>query len=1049
MSDSANFQVYSASAGSGKTFTLVKEYLKIVLQQKDYYYFQKILAITFTNKAATEMKERILYNLQCFARKEKTPMWSALQEETGLETSTIQNRAQKITEAIIQNYTAFSITTIDSFTHKIIRSFAYDFGLSLDFDIELDTKNLLQEAVDQTIEQIGLDPDLSEALITFSLQRSDDDKTWDIEHTLSDFAEILLNETENQAFQKISKKDFSDYKQLQKIIDTKQKANVEQLLKIGNEGLGLLKANHLSDDLFSYKMLPNFFNALQSKKEISKLFEEGKLARRFEENKLIKKTCSTQDKQAFENNFQHFFDLYLRAERLYSTHNLLLLFKDSIIPLAVLSYINNALEKIKDENNIRLITEFNDLIFKKIQKEPTPFIYERLGEKYKHYFIDEMQDTSILQWKNLAKLIENSITQEGGSLMLVGDAKQAIYRWRGGASEQFIQLSDPMDSAPFMIPKDIVSLDTNYRSFSEIIAFNNQFFKHIAQFLQNTSYKKLYLEGNQQKFNTQKGGYVQLEFYNPEEETLEKNLQIPDKVLRTIRSLENDFEQKDICIIVRKRKDAIAIANYLTEHDIPIISSETLLLSNHPKVMFLIHLLQLIRQPKDKEKAISILDFLYDTANIQTDKHHFFSQFTALSEKDFYTKLGDFGFHFNLKTFHEKSLYDAIEYSMRSFHLANSPNAYLQFFLEAVIDFQSQKGSDLVGFLDFWVVQKDKLSIHIPEGKNAVQIMTIHKAKGLQFPVVIFPYDLDIYQQVNPKIWYPIATPEIYQNFSALYIPYSKKLQFTDEQGASLFQKRREILELDNFNLLYVALTRAVEQLYIITEYKKQEKKQYFSGLYIDFLKKNNLWNTDQWVYTFGNKKREIRTETTVNNCKANPTQHIEAELFISSDIQEHKVALYTKSALLWDTDQGKAITYGNLLHEILAQIKTKDDIETTLQKLLSQGIIDTEQITHIKPKLMAIVTHPKLKAYYQQNLRIFNEREIVTQEAKNIIPDRLILYPDNSMVILDYKTGAKDSKHHQQLQEYGNILTQMGYTIIKKTLIYIGESEIDIQYVD
>jgi len=1044
----STFKVYNASAGSGKTFTLVKEYLKIILQNTDVFYFQKILAITFTNKAATEMKERILYNLQCFAKKQKTPMWQSIQEETGLKTALIQERALKITGAILQNYTAFNITTIDSFTHRIIRSFAYDFGLSLDFDVELDTQKLLQEAVDAVLDQIGVNPELTEVLIHFSLQKSNEDKTWDIAHTLSDFAKILLNETDKIDFQTIEHQSFTSYKRLQKDISNRQTAIYNTLQELGDKGKELLKENLLESRYFNYQMLPKFFDSLSEKKDVSELFIKGRLSKRFEENTLLKKSAGATAQQAFDRIYQACYQIFLDAERHFHQWILLKLFKESIIPLAVLSFINKALKNIQEENNIRMISEFNELIFKKIQNEPTPFIYERLGEKFQHYFIDEMQDTSVLQWKNLAKLIDNALTQEGGSLLLVGDAKQAIYRWRGGASEQFIELAEPENSRPFLIPKTVVNLDTNYRSFSEIIQFNNDFFQHLSGLLQNKAYQELYQAGNRQKFNSKQGGYVQLELVDFNENVLEKEWVIPDTVLQTIHSLQGDFQWKDITVLVRKRKDAIKIANYLTENDIPIISSETLLLARHTKVVFLIDLLRFIHQPNDKESSIALLDYLYNSNEINTTKHLFFNQLIHLKQQDFFTGLKHFGFDFNLQKFHTKSLYEAVEYSIKAFDLEDQPNAYIHYFLDTLIDFQSKNGSDLSGFLEYWDLEKDKLSIAIPEGRNAIRIMTIHKAKGLQFPVVIFPYDLDIYKQINPKIWYPIATPEKFQNFKTLLIPYNSSLQYTDETGLHLYQERQAQLELDNFNLLYVALTRAVEQLYIITDYKKQENIRYFSGLYIDYLQSKNLWNPEKKLYAFGDKTRVITKENTSNTCTHTNIQNIEATRFINTDRDSHSIRIYTQAALLWDTKQGKAIEYGNLLHELLAQIKTLEDIHSTLEIYKTQGIIADSQIHNIRDRLIAVVSHPELHLYYEQGLTVLNEREIMTDELKIIIPDRLVFFPDNRVVILDYKTGKTEKKHQKQINSYGVALKKMGYQIMDKLLVYIGKQEVRVEKV-
>lgn len=1045
MSNPATFQVYAASAGSGKTFTLVKEYLQILLLNEDNFHFQKVLAITFTNKAAAEMKERVIDNLQCFARKHSTDMLQPLIQETGLDKNTIQKKSHQIVEAILRDYSGFNITTIDSFTHRIIRSFAYDFGLSMDFDIEMDTKRLLEEAVDAVIAQIGIDKELTKALISFSIQKSDEDKTWDISNTLNQFATILANESDTTAFKDIADKNFSDYTQLQKQL-YKQLSSLEKgLQEIGRKAIEILQINNLQDDFFSYKSLPNFFNALVSKKDVSKIIQDGKLSKRFEEKTLFKKTVAADFQAVFENYYYEFYDFYLKTEQLISKINLLKLFRESMVPLAVLSYIHKALEDIKISNNIRLLAEFNEMIFNKIQDEPAPFIYERLGEKFQHFFIDEMQDTSMLQWKNLAKLIENPLAQEGGSLLLVGDAKQAIYRWRGGESEQFIDLSDSSKNEPFLLPKKVADLDTNYRSYTEIIDFNNSFFQHIASLLQNKTYQDLYKKGNQQKATSKIGGYVQIDFLQKEKDDPEAELLYPKKVLETIQNLDTNFKWKDVCVLVRKNKEGVAIASYLNDNDIEIISNESLLLANDKKVNFLINLLQSLVQTSDKKSRLSLLDFLYDHAKIPGDKHHFFTELVYLNEADFYTKLKSYQIVFQLNTFQQKSLYDAIEYSIRTFNLTKSSDAYLQYFLDVILEFQTQRGSDSIGFLEFWEQKKEKLSISMPEGKNAVQIMTIHKAKGLQFPVIIYPHDLDIYRQINPKVWYPIEHPEQYNGFKKMLIPYRSSLQFTDDRGRKLYQERREMLELDNYNLLYVVLTRAVEQLYIITDYKidrkGHENTNFYSGLFIHYLKANKYWNREQQCYTFGEKVRILSVKQDTLDCEKTSIETISSQQFISTDIADHQVSIYSKSSLLWDTEQGEAIAYGNLLHEILALIKTKDDIETALKSFLDQGVISNLEVDELRKKIIDVVNHPAVSSYFQQNLTIYCEREILTSEGALIIPDRLVILPNKEAIIIDYKTGAVEAKHKTQIQQYANVVAEMGYRVSKTLLVYIWET--------
>ena len=613
MSNQNLYTVYSASAGSGKTFTLVKEYLKILLQNSDVNHFRTVLAITFTNKAASEMKDRVLSNLQAFARGQTSEMLEVLKEETGLNTTSIQTKSEKIIEAILWDYSAFNITTIDSFTHRIIRTFAYDFGLSLNFDVEMDAKKLLQQAVDAVIAKIGIDKNLTEALITFSHQKSADDKTWDISKVLLQFASILLNETDAIELKSIAHKKFEDFVELQNQLQKKLVALQKKMREIGEEGMQLIARTDLQDNDFYRSMLPNHFNKLAESWETAKFFDQSKLRERIEENTLYSKSKPEDVKAKIEYILPQLLDLYLQSERLFGVISLSKLFSESLIPMAVLSYIHNAMEKLKEDNNVRLINEFNELIFKKIKDEPAPFIYERLGEKFQHFFIDEMQDTSVLQWKNLIKLIENSLHQEGGSLLLVGDAKQAIYRWRGGASEQFIELADINRKGPFYIDKHVAHLDTNYRSYTEVIHFNNSFFKHISKLMGSEMYAELYSKENDQKSTDKKGGFVQIELVDPKRDSdIDIAHFYPKKILDTINGLDESFEWKDVCILVRKHSQGVQIANYLNSHGIDIISSESLLLASDARVNFLINLLQIIQYADDETTRYKVLDFLYD-----------------------------------------------------------------------------------------------------------------------------------------------------------------------------------------------------------------------------------------------------------------------------------------------------------------------------------------------------------------------------------------------------------------------------------------------------
>ncbi|WP_445750197.1 UvrD-helicase domain-containing protein, partial [Polaribacter sp.] len=1042
MQQPATFQVYNASAGSGKTFTLVKEYLKILLSTENIFAFQKILAITFTNKAAGEMKERVLSSLEAFSEGKETDLLQQILQEISVDKEIIRVRSQKILDVILQNYSAFSITTIDSFTHKIIKNFAYDLGLSLNFEVEMDAQSLLNEAVDVLISKIGTDKKLTEILIDYSLDKTDDDTSWDITKELNDFAKILLNEDDIKHFKNLKNKTLDDFSSLKSSLFLYQKALQKTFEKTGNDCLNLIEKNGLLPNNFYKSTIPNYFRDIVLKSfSIDFSSRSATIDKAFSTQQFYTKTTSKVITAIIDQIAPEIFVFHQDLKKIYAQYLVNQLTLKSIIPLAVLNHINSELETIKNQNNIRLNAEFNQLISDQLKEQPAPFIYERIGQRFQNYFIDEMQDTSELQWQNLIPLIDNALSQENGSLLIVGDGKQAIYRWRGGKAAQFINLGSEHEN-PFQTQKSLHNLETNYRSFAEIINFNNSFFTHLSNFLANESYQKLFFEGNNQLENSKKGGFVSITFIDKEEEDDEvesenetQKTANPKKVFDKIIDIQQQFSLHEICVLTRTKKDGIAIANFLQEREIPIISSETLLLKNNQKVTFIVNFLQLMHHPENQETRFEMLYFLHEHLQIQSAKHDFFDRFIKLQNEQIFKKLKEFEIYFDKSNFQQLPLYEKVEEIIRSFRLVTSSDAYIQFFLDVVLE-QQNKGSAISDFLDFWKIKKESLSIVAPESANAVQIMTIHKAKGLEFPVVIFPCDVDIYQQIKPKVWLD-ELPKNYKPFTELLVDFKKDLQLISERGTAIYNQQREELELDNFNLLYVALTRAVEQLHIITGNKlpKKEKENltFYSEFFKFFLKENNFWEESVFEYSFGNNTRV----STPKNVEVISQVH---EKFISIPWKEQNLVLLASASKLWDTTQGKAIEFGNLIHEMLAKIFTFYDIDKVVVSYLNQGYVSTDELKIIKKIIQDIVFHPALKTYFSEEVIVFNEREIVDDDKNIIIPDRLVFVNDE-VVIIDYKTGNQLASHQQQLLKYEQVLENMNCKVREKLLIYIGET--------
>ncbi|AUP79612.1 UvrD-helicase domain-containing protein [Flavivirga eckloniae] len=1036
MNRNHSFTIYNASAGSGKTFTLVKEYLKILFQSNNSEHFKRILAITFTNKAVAEMKDRIVETLKQFSNKAilNTPnsMFKAICEELQMDPSTLYNKSEKLLNTIIHNYAAFDISTIDGFTHKLIRTFAYDLRLPLNFEVELDQDALLSEAVNSLIEKAGSDNALTKVLIDFALEKTDDDKSWDVSFDFNKIAKLLVNENDIPFIETLKDKTLDDFKVLKEQLRKDLETVEGNIIKKAQNTLTLFEEAGLEFNDFSGSYLPKHFKNLADKK--FDLNFEAKWQENLETKTLYPKRVTDTIASIIEEIQPQIATSFLETKQMVFHLKFLKAFYKNITPLSVLNAINKELKAIKEEQNKMLISEFNTIISKEIRDQPTPFIYERIGEKFNHYFIDEFQDTSVMQWENLIPLLGNSLSTETGNAMLVGDAKQAIYRWRGGKAEQFIGLFN--DKNPFHIEKHVENLPTNYRSFKGIVNFNNGFFKYLShQAFGKKDYSDLYEHAHQNTF-LEDSGYVELSFLDINADDDRDEL-FSINVLNTINTcLNNGFRLEDICVLVRKKKEGVTIANYLSQHHIPIISSETLLISNSPEVEFINNVLALLIQPKNNEIKVDLLNYLTSLFNIE-DKHEFFSKYINLSVYDLFKSFETYSIFLNSDLLLQLPLYDLAETIVRDFNLVTSSNAYIQFYLDIVLDFSQKKGSDISGFLEYFDKKKESLSIVSPKGQNAVQIMTIHKSKGLEFPVVIFPYaDLDIYRELEPKEWFEIDKDK-YAGFTHTLLNYNKDFEYYGNEGQRIYTNHQSELELDNINLLYVTLTRAVEQLYIISKKDISSKgvsnNKRYSGLFINYLQHLDLWNDSQTTYVFGDPKKT--SERTTITKQANIQQE-----FISTSKETHNIKVVTKSGLLWDTNQQEAIEKGNLIHDIMSQIKTKDDIDSALNDFAKAALITEHQTNRLKQTIVKIVNHPKLENYYTSNFTIYNERDIISKEGIILRPDRLVINSKNEAVIIDYKTGLEDKKHWQQLQSYQDVLEEMTITVNKKILVYINE---------
>jgi ATP-dependent exoDNAse (exonuclease V) beta subunit len=1049
-----NFTIYKSSAGSGKTFTLVKEYLLLALNDgaNPPQAYKHILAITFTNKASAEMKERIIKALKELSESDHNIISSgtkALKEiiiadsNGKLTESTIRVRAQRVLTAILHNYSDFAISTIDSFVHKVIRTFAYDLKIPMTFEIEMDDEKLLTQAIDLMIAEVGTNELLTKALVAFAESKTDDEKSWHIEKDLLMFAKNLLNEDGIVHIDKLRDLNIKDFIKIRNTLSSELKQFETSVINEAKKAADFItKAGLTSKDFYQTdKGIGIYFQKLANGR-MDSISPNSYVQTTVGDDKWAGGKASNEVKSAIAGIkyilLKCFQNIQILKDENYSDYVLFTLINKNMYSLAVLNEIEKVLIEYKSENNILHISEFNKLINKIVSNEPVPFIYERLGERYTNYLIDEFQDTSVLQFQNLLPLIDNSLAA-GHFTMLVGDGKQAIYRWRGGEVEQFAMLPEVYlkGDNPLVEERENALirnhnpriLSTNFRSKKEVIEFNNDIFKVLATKL-NEKYQTIYKDLRQEFSPANIGGLVSIEFIAKEkEEFREENRK---RTLEIIEQLKTEnFKLSDIAILVRKNSDGNDIANYLTYNNIPVISSDSLLLSNSKEINFIHSLMKYITDPNNNITHTELLEFLFSHKYIDSA-----SLSNVLEEKNttgILTFLKSAATEFNMAELSRMPLYELCEELIRIFMLNKTPDAYIQFFLDEVLNFSINKNNNLSDFIVYWEEQRLKSSLVISEGMNAVNVMTIHRSKGLEFPVVILPFNNGLVTKGKDYLWLDLENEKLPELGSAI-VPVSSLLEQTEYADKYVEEDNKSLL--DSLNVLYVALTRAEERLYVMTgKFKnKVDKLSSLTNMFSYYIESKGKADETKTVYTFGNPSPHIEKKKRESNLS-----NIKLETFYSNKWRD-SIKIRGASKALWDVDLQAKKDYGILVHAALAKIKTEDETADVLNAMFMEGIIDEEKKEELQILISNIIQLPELKPYFAKGLTIKNEAEIISLSGDFYRPDRVVFF-NKTAVIIDYKTGEQKPEHKKQIFGYADLLAEMGFTVKEKLLVYVEDN--------
>ncbi len=1042
---SSPFQIINAAAGSGKTYTLVYAYLKKLLCTRHDDGYRKMLALTFTNKAVNEMKFRILNNLYLLAHHLEDDkikdIRSSLIIDLKIDLPSLQQKAQRVLNKILHEYAAFEVITLDRFTHKIIKSFAKDLKIPASFEVTLDSDLLLEEMTENILDQAGIDKPLTETLVTFSLSKIEELKSWNIGQDLFDFSKLLLNENDRQPLSELKKIDQKDFKAQKKAFKKLLRSLEDELRALGVGTLKLLNDQGLTEDDFNRKILYKHFEKIANgtidglyKNQLEKNLAEGQ--------RLYNQSLSENKKTTIDALIPQLFESFTQAKSKVGRILLLRSIISQWTPSSLIGRMEKGLEELQLPENRLLLSRFNEMIDDEISGLDAPYIYERMGEKYRYYFIDEFQDTSRLQWKNLIPLISNALQgldddHQLGSLLLVGDPKQAIYRWRGGDNEQFLSLLNKESPFQQLLP-EITLLPKNYRSRKAIVDFNNQFFAWVGSKCEDPEQKQIFEQQTQQEFNPKKGGQVVVRFIEKSRKKESSNPLYQEQTVSSLKAARSSgFLWKDMAVLVRKKEQAALIAQALQTQDVPMISSESLSLGSSLKVNFLIALIRLAVDSDDVEQRKNIIEFLYHNKGTKMDLDQSLSSSIFLPIFAFEKEIKkQFEVSFDFQFFSKKSLYNAIEYAIAAFQLIENMEAHLNAFLDDIFEFSSQDEGSFMSYLHYWEQKGKDQTIVIPEGTNAVKILTIHKAKGLEFPVVVLPFaSEELVSSRSRKVWYPIKnhfdTP-----FSWGRIHFSNKLKYLGEEAIAFYERQLLAERGDALNTLYVALTRAVSQMYLICTLEEETTPvdKSYATLLNHFVRSQNqtpeIEHPFRWVTA---EREEIEEE------EETPVKTLKPDFKVQPNWQKR---LWVQMHAKQDDSAIAARKEGLLVHDLMAEVSSTKDVSTVVTDALHHGNINKEEYDHYLQMVKDIVDHPQLSPFYQEDIEVYNEKDILIPQKSFVRPDRVVKNKDG-WVIIDYKTGKEQPHHFSQIRHYAELLEEMTQEKSKCFLVYIGKKTV------
>ena len=1072
--------VYKASAGSGKTFTLAVEYIKhLIINPRAY---RQILAVTFTNKATAEMKERILTQLygiwkgapssEAYLERIKNYKLKIKEEGgDGLTDGEIRQRAGMALQYMLHDYSRFRVETIDSFFQSVMRNLARELELSPNLNIELNNSEVLSDAVDSLIEKLTPTYPVLAWLLDYIDERIRDDKRWNVSNEVKSFGRNIFDESYIERGEKL-----------------RQCLRTPNTLKLYRDVLRDMETEALEQMKRGARGIGSYFRKLRdgrlSDKDVLNATLQNSLA---DAKNWATKTSSRKDDIICLAKTS-LIPLLQEAERMRPQRNRTLnscrLSLQHLNKLQLLNHIDEEVRTLNREHNRFLLSDTNALLHKLVREGDSSFVFEKIGANIRNVMIDEFQDTSRMQWDNFRLLLLEGLSQ-GADSLIVGDVKQSIYRWRNGDWGILNSLGNKelnLNSFPVRVE----TLKTNRRSETNIIRFNNQVFTAAIDYLNALHLnelkedclplKRAYADVVQESPKSTEYGYVKATFLEPDDEhnyTEQTLLALGEEVQRL---LEEGVTLNDITILVRKNKNIPPIADYFDkELHLSVVSDEAFRLDASLAICMLMDALRCLSNPENKIAEAALMENY--KLQMTNDEQSGFIIATPLPET----------FTSRRETLRLMPLYELLEelFSIFGMSRIEKQDAYLFSFFDAVTEYLQSNSSELASFIRYW--DETLCSKTIPSGEmNGIRILSIHKSKGLKFHTVLIPFcDWKLENETNNQLVWCAPPEEPYNAISLVPVNYSTTMAESIYRQDYLHERLQ--LWVDNLNLLYVAFTRAGKNLIL---WSRKEQKGTISELLANTLPHiakdgAGSWDEEASIYENGKicpspvpvsqhdadnpandeakplyyeqkplyceRKPEVYEQQPVNRLSQKPVKlpvHMESMLHDIEFRQSNRSADFIAGVDEAESSQ-RFINRGRLLHTLFSAIETEKDIDNAISQLVFEGVIGRseteEEIRNLTQRAFSL---PQVKDWYSGTWQLFNECDIIWQENGELRtrrPDRVMMRGEE-IVVVDFKFGKPNKKYNKQVQGYMQLLVRMGYVAenIRGYLWYVEENNIE-----